>query len=298
MPTVLAAADIGSNTVHLLVANIGLTGLQRLSNDSEWLSLGQVVSHTGEIPKEIVGRLVSTLTEFKAKAKSLDAGGLYVFATEAVRKAKNHKEVLRFVRKETGLEVDVITPRREAELGLKGALLDCPKQGKFLFAETGGGSVQVAICDGLEILEETSMPIGTGVLIDQAEGATKSVEAMKETIEKAISEIPNNESVAQILASGGVARGLWRALHPDGDPIIHQEELEFLRWSTSRLNQKTISNRYRVKGKRAVTLLPGSLIYLALMRKFQTSELTVSQFGVREGAILELSQGKIVPCAL
>ena len=61
MPRVFATADIGSNTVHLLVANHGPEGIQKVLNESEWLSLGQVVSHNGEIPSEVENKLLSTL---------------------------------------------------------------------------------------------------------------------------------------------------------------------------------------------------------------------------------------------
>ena len=302
MPTVFAAADIGSNTAHLLIAQMGTTGLQRLANESEWLSLGQVVSHDGVIPKDLVSQLVATLQKFKLLASTMRAEGLYVFATEAVRKAENHKEVLRIVKRETGLKVEIVTPRREAELGLKGALLDRMTGGKFAFVESGGGSVQIAVCQGPDIIEEDSLPIGTGVLIDRGPlsqpAASKSVETVRQMIGDALSQLSEVNGVAQILASGGVARGLWRALHPDGDPCLFREELQYLAWSTQHLNTKTIISRYRVKGKRAVTLLPGALIYLALLDRLNVPQMVVSQFGVREGAILELSQGKIVPCPL
>lgn len=300
MPKVFAAADIGSNTAHLLVAEHGAAGLTRLANESEWLSLGQVVSHDGIIPKTLVTKLVATLKAFRSRASSMKAQGIYVFATEAVRRAKNHGDVLRLVAKEVGLQVDLISPQREAELGLKGALLDVPIPGKFVFAESGGGSVQVASCLGPEIFAETSMPIGTGVLIDKASlthpTSERSFAKARKLVDSAMSDLPSASDVTAILASGGVARGLWRALHPDGEPTICREELEFLAWACRRIDNKTITSRYCVKAKRAITLLPGAMVYLALMEKYGLPAITVSQFGVREGAVLEMSQGKIVPC--
>jgi len=302
MPTVLAAADIGSNTAHLLISAVSQRGIQRVDNESEWLSLGEIVSHDGQIPDELIGRLVQTLNAFKQRCIETGAEFIYVFATEAMRKATNHRQVIRFVRQKTGLDVDLISPRREAELGLKGALLDSPVSGRFVFAESGGGSVQVAVCEGPEILTETSVPIGTGVLIDQAgvsQPATPNqVKAVQKAIDKGLAKVRDDADARQIVACGGVARGLWRALHPDGNQLIQAEELRYLSWATQRLNILTISQRYSVKAKRAATLLPGSLVYLALMEKFGATEMTVSQFGVREGAILEMSQGKIGTCAL
>lgn len=301
MPTVYAAADIGSNTAHLLVASMSANGIRRLDNQSEWLSLGQVVSHERTIPKTLVDKLVASLISFRSLAVAHKAKGLYLFGTEAVRRAENHEEVLRLIKKRTGLVVDVISPQREAELGLKGALLDCPIGGKFVFAETGGGSVQVGLCEGVSCLEETSLRIGTGVLTDRAElgqpPTPHQLSLVNDLLSDGLSAAPVGENLP-ILASGGVARGLWRALHPDGERVLRKFEIEYLCQATQLLNLVEIAARFGVKEKRAATLLPGSLIYLAMMERYQSEAIMVSQFGVREGAVLELSQGKIVPCPL
>ena len=299
MPRVFATADIGSNTVHLLVANHGPEGIQKVLNESEWLSLGQVVSHYGEIPSEVENKLLSTLAKFKKMSASQNAEGLYVFATEAMRKARNHREVLKSIRKELSITVDLITPQREAELGLKGALLDVPIAGQFIFAETGGGSVQIAECFDLEIKKEISLSMGTGVILDQAKlkfpCSEMQVTSAIAVIQESISRLDGFTACLPIIACGGVARGLWRALHPDGDPVIRKGELDYLFESVQLLNIATICRRFDVKAKRASTLFPGALVYKTLMERFNTSQMTVSQFGVREGAVLELSQGKILP---
>ena len=100
------------------------------------------------------------------------------------------------------------------------------------------------------------------------------------------------------MASGGVARGLWRALHPDGEKRLHRAELEYLAWSVQRLTIDRAINRFGVKAKRVGTLLPGAMVYLALMERFDLTEMSVSEFGVREGAILEMARGKVEACPL
>ena len=95
------------------------------------------------------------------------------------------------------------------------------------------------------------------------------------------------------IVSGGVARGLWRAIHPDGDKKLAREEIDYLIWASERLSIERLIERFNVKPKRAGTLLPGALVYQALMEKFGLSEVMVSEFGVREGAILEMAKGKI-----
>jgi exopolyphosphatase / guanosine-5'-triphosphate,3'-diphosphate pyrophosphatase len=101
---------------------------------------------------------------------------------------------------------------------------------------------------------------------------------------------------ARGVASGGVARGLWRAIHPDGEKRLFKEELDYIIWAATRLPVDRIVARFTVKQKRAQTLLPGALVYRALMEHFGLAEIAISEFGVREGAILEMARGKIPAC--
>lgn len=297
MARVFAAADIGSNTAHLLVAaSDGLT-VNRLDNTNEWIPLGEVVTRVGYVPKEMVQNLLDQMRNFKRISVSKEAQGLYVFATEGMRAASNHDEVIRLVESQTGVRVDLITPRREAELSVQGILLDSGDADVDMLWEVGGGSVQIGVLGDGALYEEESIPLGTGRII--AEMGLKQPCSFN-LLQAAEWEIENRLSMCRIdgislkpVASGGVARGLWRALHPDGERRIYLEELEYIIWSVSKLSGDKVASRFRVKPKRAGTLLPGALVYRALMRRFHVESMAISEFGIREGAVLEMARGKI-----
>ena len=115
---------------------------------------------------------------------------MVVFATEAMRSAENSKQVLDAIRDKTGIKIKLITHQEEAYLGLKGALLDAPKADPAMLFEVGGGSAQVAVCSKGRISQESSMPIGTGRLIVEANltnpCAPEAIETAKELIAKAL----------------------------------------------------------------------------------------------------------------
>ncbi|MBX3111506.1 MAG: hypothetical protein KF857_05805 [Fimbriimonadaceae bacterium] len=293
MGTLVAAADIGSNTAHLLVADVTPTGLRRIVNESEWLSLGEVVKREGHIPKKDADRLIATLRAFKETANNYRVKVFYVFATEAMRRAANHDSLLAAIKTKLGIEVDVVSPSREAELSLRGASVDSPVDGHVVLVETGGGSVQVADCRDGKIVAEKSLPIGTGTLIAASQIGQPADPAhigrVKELVADALREVTDFARPDRIVACGGVARGVWRALHPDGHPELDAEEIRYLAWDTARLATATISARYSVKLKRAQTLLPGSLVYLGVLDTFGQTKMYVSEYGVREGAVLELA---------
>lgn len=305
IPQILAAADIGSNTAHLLVAQYDNGKLTRLSDLNEWLSLGEIVTKTGHIPPDTEALLIKTCEAFKRLSRLHQAEGLYIFATEAMRKASNGADVLAKLAK-IGTPVDLIDGRREAEYGLAGAWIDGQVDAKrILMVEVGGGSVQVAFADGQgaelpKINDERSLPLGTGALIARlgiTQPATNIQVKELKTLVRAELEpaFSGKQTPDAIVGVGGVARGVWRSLHPDGDPFLRYEEIEYLIWAAQRLTNEQIANRFNVKLRRASTLLPGAILYRTILECAGQDQIRVSRFGVREGAILEMAKGRLKP---
>lgn len=292
MGRLIAAADVGSNTAHLLIGHLTNSGLKRLVNQSEWLSLGEVVSRHGEIPADKVKELMATLAQFRSLLDEYKVEASVFFATEAMRQAENHDEVLEEANRRFGIAIQIISPLREAELSYRSCQIDCKGEEPMLMVEAGGGSVQVALCENRSIQRLASLPIGSGALrarsgLDQPPTGY-AVEKALEIIEIECDELTGYPPVKRIVACGGVSRGLWRALHPDGEKLMHVEELDFLAWDCARLETEVIVDRYDVKINRARTLLAGSLVLRHILGLFGHSEFQISQYGVREGAILEL----------
>src|SRR5579862_1264137 len=164
MGRVLSTVDIGSNTIHLLVAETEDGSIHRLTDQNEWLNLGEVVAKGGELPLALQDRLIDTLDSYRSQAKTDRAERFYVFGTEAMRIAFNSKKVLKRIRLEVGIDVELVSGQREAELGLAGVLVDSDGADEMIVAEVGGGSAQVAFAKDGELIEDTSLPLGTGTL--------------------------------------------------------------------------------------------------------------------------------------
>jgi exopolyphosphatase/guanosine-5'-triphosphate,3'-diphosphate pyrophosphatase len=122
--------------------------------------------------------------------------------------------------------------------------------------------------------------------------------ALAEDVQSHLEALESLTECSRFVASGGVARGIWRALHPDGDPNVAVRELEYIEWACSKLSTKQIVQRFRVKEQRAETLYAGSVLYRLLMERLQHRSMRVSTFGVREGAVLMMHEGAIVGAAL
>jgi exopolyphosphatase/guanosine-5'-triphosphate,3'-diphosphate pyrophosphatase len=294
---ILAAADIGSNTAHLLVAATDGSLVMRIDNYNEWIPLGEMVAKTGGVPKEQGQQLVSAVKEIKRICKDKQCPSLFVFATEALRVAANRDQVIKKIHAETGVVVELISPTREAELSYLGIGLDTRNLHPDILFEVGGGSVQIARIENNAITETQSLPLGTGRLVAEAEirypSTDLSMRKLKNYIDSTLAGCTLNFTPEVAVVSGGVARGLWRALHPDGDKLLQLEEIEYMAWSAPRLPRDRIVTRFNVKNRRAGTLLPGALVYQALLKRFSLKEMVVSEFGIREGAVLKMAAGEI-----
>jgi exopolyphosphatase/guanosine-5'-triphosphate,3'-diphosphate pyrophosphatase len=301
MGRILATADIGSNTVHLLVAEVNGATLSRLENRTEWIALGETVTRLGHIPPDQATQLINAIKNFKRAARSLGAEFLYVFATEAMRAAANHDQILERIRETAEVTVEIISTRREAELSLRGVLLDSPPD-MDLVLEVGGGSAQIGRVENGHLLTSDSAPIGTGRLVALAglknPSSAHAVRTAQEIVHNGLRNLTPAGYANCAVASGGVIRGIWRALHPDGEHGLHRKEIEYMEWVSARQPVTRLLRRFSVKPKRAGTLLPGAIVYRGLMERFELAEIHISEFGVREGALIEFSRGEIQGCLI
>ncbi|MBL8087720.1 MAG: hypothetical protein JNM85_06575 [Chthonomonas sp.] len=297
MERIFAAADIGSNTCHLLVAGTDGKTIRRIANESDWLSLGEIVSRERVIPAPLANRLIATLRRYKRLATTSNAERLYVFATEAMRLAENHEEIMARLRREVGIEVDLISGEVEARYSVRGVSQDCPGEFPALLVEVGGGSAQVAHYSQGSIQHELSLPLGSGRLIAEtgleSPAAPAQIRSMHNLIDREIEFCSSFPPVRRVVASGGIARGLIRALHPDGERTLNIVEIDYVAWAAARLDVEQIMARFGVKFKRASTLLPGASVIRALLHCFRQHELMVSEHGVREGAIFQMYEGSL-----
>ncbi len=151
-PGRVAAIDLGTNSVRLLVASAAEGGaLEEFARDMVITRIGQGVDETGRIDPSALERTVAVLTRYCRRARALHAERIRVSATSAVRDASNREELERSVREHSGEELRVIDGELEAELsfvgstrGLDPALAPPP----FLVIDIGGGSTEFVVGTG------------------------------------------------------------------------------------------------------------------------------------------------------
>ncbi|HEX4459549.1 MAG TPA: hypothetical protein VIA18_16325 [Polyangia bacterium] len=164
----IAALDVGTNSIHLLIARVGADGqVEPLDRAKEMVRLGDS-AFKGVIAPDAFARATECIRRFRAQAERAGVDAIIAVATSAVREAENGGDFVRVVRDETGIELTVIRGEQEARLIYLGARAALNLAGKkALIIDIGGGSVELIVGDAREAHYATSLKLGVLRLLDQ-----------------------------------------------------------------------------------------------------------------------------------
>jgi exopolyphosphatase/guanosine-5'-triphosphate,3'-diphosphate pyrophosphatase len=184
--TAYAALDLGTNNCRLLIAKAGGDDFTVVDAFSRVVRLGEGLNSTGRMSDEAMDRAVEALSVCAEKLKKRNVVLARSVATEACRQALNGVEFIERVKRETGIHLDIISPKEEARLAVMGchALLEAG-EGPALIFDIGGGSTELVLVstDGLvpEILDWVSVPWGVVSLTESERGSDDSPKALEAT---------------------------------------------------------------------------------------------------------------------
>ena len=175
----VAAMDLGTNSFHLLVADVHADGhLDPLVREKEMLRLGDVVSRHGYIPPAAADQAVATIRRFRMLADAVDASETLAKATSAIRRAANGAELVDRIREETGVVVDVISGHEEARLifsAIRASVVLDPAPAVCF--DLGGGSLEIMVGDARGMQWATSLPLGVARLTAELVHSRSALEA-------------------------------------------------------------------------------------------------------------------------
>src|SRR5687768_6022844 len=158
------AIDIGSNSVHLLVAITGTGFIYPLRDTSEMLGLGDVVDKNPSIPKANRDAVVGVLKQYVAAARRSRADRVTLLGTDPLRRAHNSAELAEEIRAATDLRLRVLTEHEEASLTFVGVTRGEMPRESLIVVDIGGGSTEISTWIPGRPLAIVSVAIGSGRL--------------------------------------------------------------------------------------------------------------------------------------
>lgn len=292
----LGVVDIGSNTVHLLVARTNGRHVEPLIDVSEGLRLGADVDYAGVLSDEKLAELVDTLRRFRDQALREKASKIHLLATQAIRTAANRAAVIKEIEEKVDVPVDILAPAQEAEYAFLGADVACPSVGPQVMVDIGGGSMQVAVGQNGEVWDSVSLPLGASRVASQflpSDPPTYLEEALLVTyLAKTLPEalpLPDT-TVTGLLGVGGTLRRTPMLMDLRPSEIYPNDAIEKMVALVRGLSTAEISTRYDLKPERARLLMPALLLLREVRTGYDEPPLIMSPYGVREGAILALAR--------
>ncbi|HEY7779842.1 MAG TPA: hypothetical protein VIC85_06495 [Ktedonobacterales bacterium] len=303
----IAAIDIGSNTIHLVVARPVAEpyDLEPLADETELVRLGADVALGGMIGPERAARAVEVVRGQVARARSLGANPILGIATEGVRAARNGVDLLDRIRAEAGLSVVLVTGEQEAALTYWGATSGRVVSGRAAVVDLGGGSTEIVVGEGERVVWRVSLPFGSGSIHDRLAPADPAdpteLAAAARMVEGALAGLAIPLPVAEVAVCGGAATTLAalarraglagddRATEPEepgAPPGLTPSHCEALIGLLRTLPAAEIARRYGVDEGRARLLASGAVMIAAAARRLGVARVRVSRRGIREGAIL------------
>lgn len=286
----ISAIDIGSNSVRLAMCADGKTLYKRISTTR----LGEGISTTGKLSPKAIERSAQAVAEYVKAAKEEGAVRVYAFATAAVRSAQNGGEFVSRVKELCGIDVDVISGEKEAEIGLLGALRG--KDGGII--DIGGASTEITVQSGGKTVYAKSVNIGVVRLADLA-GRDKS--KLEKIIAEKLEEYGDftGENV-DMYGVSGTPTTLAAVKHKLNtyDPavvqgtILTREEVGNYADILLDMPVEEIAHMAGMDPDRADIIGAGSKLLHMLMCRFKISAITVSDSDNAEGYIIS-KEGKV-----
>ncbi|HMI78189.1 MAG TPA: hypothetical protein VK484_05320, partial [Ferruginibacter sp.] len=280
----LAAIDIGSNAARLLISEVttgdkGEPVFNKLNLVRVPLRLGFDVFESGSIPKAKIGMILQTMKAFKHLMNAYEVNKIIACATSAMRDAKNSADIIRKVKLETDIAIEIISGDKEAGLVFENHIAETlDKDHSYMYIDVGGGSTELSFFSNGVLTFKESFNIGTIRLL-QDKVNEKAWEVMREII-KTVTK--GQKEVMAIGSGGNINKIFSMSKRKDGKPIT----LDLLKDYYRELSSVNIEDRirlYDLRPDRADVIVPALLIYTNAMRWAGANEMYVPKIGLVDG---------------
>lgn len=299
----IATADIGTNTVLLLIAELSGTQITPIYQEQRIARLGQGVDAAHKLHPDAIARVAGAIRDYAAIAQQWGTDSLYATATSAARDATNRDEFVRAISSVKGVQLDILSGEEEALWAFRGALSNKGDVAQATVLDIGGGSTELVVGNRDSIIFRQSLDVGsvryTERFFPTLPPTAKQIAMFREQLDSAIrsyelTALPNVPFVGTagtITSLAAVDHNLkaYDATRIDGTTIAYERVVY---WADRLLTlplTRILELAPGVLHGRADVFPAGVCILEAVMRRYSVSELLVSDRGLRFGWALAVS---------
>ena len=288
-----AAIDIGSNAIRILIANVIINNSVNVVFFKNSLvrvpiRLGEDTFTSGNISNLNIKRMLKAIKSFKLLINIHEVIDYSVYATSALREAKNKSYVIKLIKKKTGVQIKIIDGEKEAKLISSSNLFkEIYKNSNVLYVDVGGGSTEFSILQNGKRVIEKSFRIGTVRLLKGMVSDLLWIE-LKNWLVK------NTKTFEKltILGTGGSIGKIQKLTQENDNKPIDLKALQLLYQKVSLMTHSERIIKYQLNPDRADVILPALNIYIKTMEWSKISEIVVPKIGLSDGMIEEIYRSK------
>ncbi|HLJ66582.1 MAG TPA: hypothetical protein VKX16_04400 [Chloroflexota bacterium] len=286
-----SALDVGSNTIRLLVADVDGNDIAPVVDDSEFVRLGLDVDATGRLRDDRQDAALAAIHRLAARAAEAGAPDTVAIATSAVRDAINGEAFAERVRRETGINLQIISGEREASLTYRGATSGVAVGGGVIVCDIGGGSAEIVHGDESGIRWSSSLPLGSGRLserfVHHDPPAVDEIDALKDFVRVQLAALPAADT-ATLIFTGGTATHVALLAGEEGPTAtISIRAVGEVATEVDTVAAAQIVEKFGIRPERARVLPAGVATLQTVAGQYGAPEIVISRRGIREGALLD-----------
>ena len=284
----IAAIDIGSNAVRMLISYVFPSGVEYVFQKNSYLRLpirlGEDSFKNGIISNEKISLLTNAILSFKYIMKVHGVNDYKIYATSALRESRNSREVISIVKKNTDLNIELITGLREAKIISKGNSLEKVEFNKtFLYVDVGGGSTEFSILRKGKEKISRSFKIGTVRLLNNLVDDSMLMD-VKNWLK---SNIDNDDKIKLFATGGNINKIQSMTGSKSGKPISYLS-IKDLSNTLISFNYEERMVKFDLNPDRADVIIPALKIFITTMEVVKANKMFVPKVGLVDGMINEI----------
>jgi len=291
--------DIGSNTIRLSVYTTENNNIKPIFHKKDVAGLAGYIDEVDNLSQKGIQKAADVLNEFKIILNNIEVKDVFVFATASLRNIKNTEDAVRIIEEQSGFNIQVLSGEEEATYDYFGATLKIPMIDGILI-DIGGGSTELVFFRNGQIDRALSMPVGSlnlcSKFVSNLMPDKNEIKNIKKVVLDELKKIKGTNflSDARIICGvGGTVRATCKLSNdifelPSSNRQLNVENVKKILQLYNKNKKEFLLKILQIAPDRLHTIIPGMVVLKTISKFYNCENITVSQYGVREGYLYQM----------
>ena len=280
----IGVIDVGTNAAKLKICKVNSEEISTLYQTRIPLRLGDDVFDNERISETKKEQFIHTIQAFYSTCLAFEVDKIRAVATSAMRIAENAQEIIREIKSNVKLDLEVISGDEEARLIQEGlSLLDFDKTKPYLIIDVGGGSTEISIFENGEKIAAKSFELGAIRLLRHKENQT-----IWQDLTDWLTNSIEIENKIHVFGTGGNINKVHKILATSNSDQISLFKIKELHQEMFPLTFQERMTKFDLKVDRADVIVPAMEIFIFIMEKLQVNSISIPKIGLSDGIIVDI----------